>query len=102
MSSISRRPGTATNLQVSQTRIPLFIDPSSPSSLPSQTDYSVRHRQRDGVRGDKSATIRAVADGTSNTLIMVEVGKSGVNWLSRTRTWTLATDLAAAGQSSER
>jgi hypothetical protein len=68
------------NKDLSQTRILQFTDPSSPSSMPGQTDYLFVTGKGTVFETDKSATIRAISDGVSNTLVMVEVKGSNVNW----------------------
>jgi len=68
------------NSQISQIKIPMFTDPSSPSSMAGQTDYLFVTGKGTVFEGDKSTPIRAISDGTSNTIILVEVKNSGVNW----------------------
>jgi len=68
------------NQTISQMKIPVFSDPSSPPSIPSQTDYLFVTGKGTIFEGDKSTTIRAISDGVSNTLVMVEVKGSTANW----------------------
>jgi len=90
MSSISRRPGTARRICRSARRGFPCSSIRRARRRCQPDDYLFVTGKGTVFEGDKSATIRAVADGTSNTLIMVEVGKSGVNWAEPNRTWTLA------------
>jgi len=68
------------NQQWSQTSLRLFMDPSNPSRTPGQTDYLFVTGKGTVFEGDKTTPIRAITDGTSNTIVLVEVKNSGVNW----------------------
>jgi hypothetical protein len=69
------------NQQLSRVSIPTFRDPSAPPNTGAQTDYlfvtGPGTVMEPNPRGMKMADI---ADGTSNTLMMVEFKGTGVNW----------------------
>jgi len=69
------------NQHLTSMRLQVFCDPSSPPGNGSQTDYlfvtgagTVMEPQPGGMK------IADIRDGTSNTLMMVEVKGAGVNW----------------------
>jgi hypothetical protein len=69
------------NLAIAQTRIPVFEDPSGRRTVAGQTDFlfvtgaGTALEDRPG-----GATLTDIQDGTSNTIFMVEVRDSGINW----------------------
>lgn len=70
------------NMPLSQQMLPVFTDPSSRRRMQGQTDYLFVSGQgtlydpaRKGSRG-----IQNIVDGTSNTLMLVEVKDSGIHW----------------------
>src|SRR5262245_9461596 len=67
------------NMQISQTAIPVFHDPSSPSASAS-TDYLFVTGAGTIFEADQATKLMGVTDGTSNTMMIVEVRGSGVNW----------------------
>ena len=68
------------NRPISQTMIPVFHDPSSVGGQPGQTDYLFVSGTKTMFEGDKSAKMMNITDGTSNTMMVVEVKGSGINW----------------------
>jgi hypothetical protein len=71
---------SARNLPVSQTNIPTFMDPSSPTSTPGKTDFLFVTGKGTVFEAGKKITMRDLTDGTSNTMVVVEVKNSGVGW----------------------
>ena len=72
------------NLAVTNTVIPAYSCPSCPSSAGSssstETNYMVIAGPGTVFDGAKAASFRDITDGTSNTILAVEVIGSGVNW----------------------
>jgi len=68
------------NVALSQTVIPIFVDPSSANSPVGQTDYLFVTGKRAIFEADTRIRMADVTDGLSNTLAIVEVKNSGVNW----------------------
>jgi hypothetical protein len=68
------------NLALSQQPLAVFRDPSSPGGVPGQTDYLFVTGQGTVFEGDKPANFASVTDGSSNTMVVVEVRESGINW----------------------
>ena len=68
------------NLPLSQTAIPVFRDPSSGDQTPGKTDYVFVTGTGTVFDGDKSVALSAIADGTSNTLVLVEGRNAGIGW----------------------
>jgi prepilin-type N-terminal cleavage/methylation domain-containing protein len=70
-----------TNLPLAQTDIQVFMDPSSAKRISGQTDFlfvvgkGTVLDPPDGYFG-----FAKIADGTSNTMFMVEVRNSGISW----------------------
>jgi prepilin-type processing-associated H-X9-DG protein len=67
------------NSQVSQTRIMVFADPSS-ASPPGFTDYLFVTGVQTIFEAGKTTKFDDIHDGTSNTIMVVEVRSSGVSW----------------------
>lgn len=68
------------NLALSQTPIKTFLDASNPNVSPGQTDYLFVTGAGTVFEAGGTPTIGTVADGLSNTLLVVEVKGSGVKW----------------------
>ncbi len=70
------------NLAVTNTVIPVYSCPSdlAGNTVPTQTNYMVITGPKTIFDGGKAASFRDITDGTSNTLLVVEVAGSGVNW----------------------
>jgi prepilin-type processing-associated H-X9-DG protein len=64
----------------SQTVIPVFVDPSSANPPVGQTDYLFVSGKGTIFETGKSTKLMDIADGTSNTIAIVEVKNSGINW----------------------
>lgn len=67
------------NRPLSQTMIPTFYDPAD-SGPPGQTSYLFPVGQGTLFEQGQRITFGNVNDGTSNTLMLVEVKNSGINW----------------------
>ena len=70
---------SAENMQISQTMIPVFHDPSS-ATVGSQTDYLFVTGTGTIFEAGQASKLSGITDGTSNTMVIVEVRGSGVNW----------------------
>jgi len=72
------------NLAVTNTAIPAYKCPSCPpsggSGSPTETNYMVITGAKTVFDGAKAASTRDITDGTSNTILVVEVAGTGVNW----------------------
>ena len=71
------------NRPLTQKAPPVFMDPSAPSGGAGQTDYlfvTGKGTAMEQLADGRSLAFSAVLDGTSNTLFMVEVKNSGINW----------------------
>src|SRR5262245_54362905 len=60
------------NMQISQTMIPVFHDPSNPTTGP-QTDYLFVTGTGTMFEAGQATTLNGVTDGLSNTIVIVEV-----------------------------
>jgi len=67
------------NTAISQSVIPVFHDPASPTMGP-QTDYLFVTGQGTIFEAGQATKFAGITDGTSNTMMMVEVKSSGINW----------------------
>jgi hypothetical protein len=69
------------NLPLSQTVLPVFIDPSGPPPTSARTDYlfvtgtGTAFDERPGKH-----TLTGMTDGTSNTLFMIDAANTGISW----------------------
>jgi hypothetical protein len=68
------------NSVLSKTIIPVFMDPSSANPPAGQTDYLFVTGKGAVFESGKTTKISEITDGTSNTMIVVEVENSGINW----------------------
>jgi prepilin-type processing-associated H-X9-DG protein len=68
------------NAMVTSTAIPVFQCPSDPTATGPTTNYMVITGPGTVFEGSQSTSIREIPDGTSNTLLVVEVGATGTNW----------------------
>jgi type II secretory pathway pseudopilin PulG len=76
----SRAWDSEENQWISQTAIPVFVDPSSPNAVTGQTDYLFVTGKGTIFEGDKAAKLKDVTDGTSNTIVLIEQRGTGVSW----------------------
>lgn len=79
------------NQPLSQTMIPTFRDPAD-TGPPGQTSYLFVTGQGTIGEAGKAVKIGEIMDGTSNTIIFVEVAGSGIHWVEP-RDWDAATSL---------
>jgi DNA-directed RNA polymerase subunit RPC12/RpoP len=68
------------NRAISQSMLPVFHDPSSPGGGAGQTDYLFVTGTQTVFEDDKGTPMMRITDGMSNTILVVEVKNSGVNW----------------------
>jgi hypothetical protein len=71
------------NAPLTNTAPMVFSDPSAPKGVAGQTDYLFvvgKGTSLEPLPDGKSPSYSAITDGTSNTLFMVEVENSGINW----------------------
>lgn len=68
------------NLVLSQSMIPTFKDPSNPNNADGKTDYLFVTGQGTVFAPGTTTNLGSITDGTSNTLLMVEIKGSGINW----------------------
>jgi type II secretory pathway pseudopilin PulG len=68
------------NQAISETIVKVFTDPSSPGQRLGQTDYLFVTGQGTIFETGQMTKIQDVTDGVSNTMLVVEVKNSGVNW----------------------
>jgi prepilin-type processing-associated H-X9-DG protein len=68
------------NQAIAQTVIRTFVDPSSANAIPGQTDYLFVTGSKTIFEAGRGTKLFEVTDGTSNTMVLVEVKNSGVNW----------------------
>jgi hypothetical protein len=71
-----------TNLPLTRQRLMVFSDPSSPTKgVPGQTDFLfVTGKGTLFEPPPTGSRMTSVSDGTSNTIFMIEVKNSGINW----------------------
>jgi hypothetical protein len=67
------------NQLVTSTAIPAYKCPSAPGG-PTETNYMVITGPGTLFEGAEACSIAKISDGTSNTILVVEVGGTGVNW----------------------
>jgi type II secretory pathway pseudopilin PulG len=68
------------NLPLTQTPIKTFMDPSSTDNKPGKTDYLFVTGQGTIFEAGQYTSMGAITDGTSNTMVLVEVKSAGINW----------------------
>jgi len=70
------------NLAVTSQHVPVYSCPSSPTSGPGSTEtgYMVITGPSTVFDAGKACRISDILDGTSNTIMVVEVAGTGVNW----------------------
>ncbi len=87
------------NMPLSRTMIPTFRDPSDTGAPQGQTSYLFVSGP--GTIGDPTSTgmIQNITDGTSNTIMLVEVKNSGINW-AEPRDWDASSTLPASNHRS--
>jgi prepilin-type processing-associated H-X9-DG protein len=68
------------NAMVTNTVLPVFQCPSDPASGMPITSYMVITGPGTVFDGDQATGIRDITDGTSNTLLVVEVAGTGTSW----------------------
>ena len=68
------------NQAVSKMMIPTFHDPSNPKMQPGGTDYVFVTGKGTIFEADKAITFSDVSDGMSNTIMLVEMKNSDINW----------------------
>jgi prepilin-type processing-associated H-X9-DG protein len=70
------------NLAVTNQAVPVYVCPSNPAGSPgsTETNYMVITGPNTVFDGGKACKIREILDGTSNTLMVVEVSGTQVNW----------------------
>ncbi|MDX1945449.1 MAG: DUF1559 domain-containing protein [Pirellulaceae bacterium] len=68
------------NRALSESKIITFSDPSAANPIPGQTDYLFLTGAGTLFEPGKFLSMPAVLDGTSNTILAVEVKDSGINW----------------------
>jgi type II secretory pathway pseudopilin PulG len=68
------------NRAISETPIPVFMDPSSADPTSGKTDYFFVTGTGAIFEGDKAFSVAAITDGTSNTLAVVEAKSNGAHW----------------------
>jgi hypothetical protein len=77
---LTQRWDSPRNLAISQTTLQVFCDPSSAQSLPGKTDYLFVTGAGTAFEPPGPHNMGNMTDGTSNTLLMVEVRDSGTSW----------------------
>lgn len=89
------------NQAISLSPLTIFQDPASPSSTetPAQTDYLFVSGPQTMFEGEKGFAMQACTDGTSNTLMVVEVRDSGISW-AEPKDWDSTTPLPASNHPS--
>ncbi|NLF69693.1 MAG: DUF1559 domain-containing protein [Candidatus Anammoximicrobium sp.] len=70
------------NLAATSQHVPAYSCPASPASGPGslETSYMVVTGPNTVFEGSKACQFREILDGTSNTILVVEVAGTGVNW----------------------
>ena len=92
------------NLALTQDTPLVFTDPSSPSPPAGQTDFlfvTGKGTAMEALPDGGSIRFADITDGTSNTLFMVEVKNSGINW-AEPRDLTSVSRWRFPGQPSQR
>lgn len=68
------------NIAVANSMIPTYTCPSSPNPNTSETNYMVITGPNTVFNGANAASLARITDGTSNTILIVEVTGTGVSW----------------------
>jgi type II secretory pathway pseudopilin PulG len=68
------------NLAISQSPIKTFMDPSSADATPGKTDYVFVSGKGTIFENGVYTRLPSITDGSSNTLMMIEVKSAGVHW----------------------
>jgi prepilin-type processing-associated H-X9-DG protein len=68
------------NRMVVETMIPVYGCPSDPAAVTATTNYMVITGPGTVFEGAEATSFRQILDGTSNTLLVVEVRDTGVSW----------------------
>jgi hypothetical protein len=68
------------NAMVTETMLPVFQCPAEPVPRMPTTNYMVITGPGTVFEGERAAAFRDIVDGTSNTLLIVEVTGSGTHW----------------------
>jgi hypothetical protein len=68
------------NMALSQTTLKVFIDPSAKPTGPGQCNYAFLTGTGAMFEAGKPSRLRDVVDGTSNTIMMMEVQSTGPSW----------------------
>lgn len=71
---------SSANMRISQTTIPTFVDPANPNSGAGQTDYLFVTGTGTVFEDGKATKLKEITDGTSNTIVLVEMRNSGISW----------------------
>ena len=68
------------NISVSETVIPYFLCPTSDDQRGPYTDYAVLVGPDTLFPGEKSVSLDEVKDGSSNTIMVIELRNSNIHW----------------------
>jgi prepilin-type processing-associated H-X9-DG protein len=68
------------NQAISRGDLPVFRDPPAAPGAPGRTDYLFVTGANTVFEGTKGAKFADVSDGLSNTVVVVEVAGSNINW----------------------
>ena len=68
------------NLRLAQTVIPAYQCPSDPTAVGPETSYVMIVGPGTLFEGTEPTSMREITDGTSNTIMLVEVTGAGINW----------------------
>ena len=68
------------NLAISQTPVRTFMDPSNADMSPGKTDYLFVTGKGTVFESGVMTTVNSITDGTSSTILMIEVKSAGVHW----------------------
>jgi hypothetical protein len=68
------------NMALSQTSIPIFMDPSSADQTAGKTDYVFVTGKGTVFEAGKYIRLADITDGSSNTIVIVEYKNTGIRW----------------------